>query len=369
MSFPILQFGTSRFLQAHFDLFVAQDSSRGEAPNKIAVVQTTASPDSARRLAFFSEGRPYRVHIQGLADGGIVDEWIEVDSIGRGLDANLQWGELENLFVQEARWIVSNTGDRGYELDAQDRADGAVPKSFPAKLTRLLLARHRAGAAPLTLLPCELIVGNGDTLKAVVLSLAQAWDLEEAFCRWAGQDCVWVNSLVDRIVSEPLEPAGAVAEPYALWAVERQPRLAMPCVHPDIVLTDDLARYERLKLFILNLGHTYLAQGWAARGADKSATVRQWLARPGVTEELNDLYDREVLPVFAEIGLGAESQAYRSAVLERFRNPFLNHYLADIFTNHQPKKQRRFGGLIELKLSRGIDLPQPRLEAALAAAG
>jgi tagaturonate reductase len=369
MSFPILQFGTSRFLQAHVDLFVSEALARGEAAGKIAVVQTTSSPDSRRRLAFFSEGRPYRVHVRGLAAGETVDEWVEVSSIGRGLDANLEWDAVEHLFVNEARWAISNTGDRGYELSAEDRPDGPVPRSFPAKLTKLLLARYRAGRAPLTLLPCELIVGNGDRLRAVVLDVAQAWGLEDAFRQWAGERCLWVNSLVDRIVSEPLEPAGAVAEPYALWAVERQPGLEMPCAHPAIILTDDLARYERLKLFILNLGHTWLAEGWAARGADKSATVRQLLAETVIKNDLNDLYDREVLPVFAAIGLGEEAQAYRSAVVERFMNPFLNHFLADIFTNHEAKKRRRFGGLIELKASRGVNLPQPRLEAALAAAG
>ncbi|WP_158814815.1 mannitol dehydrogenase family protein [Methylocapsa sp. S129] len=369
MSFPILQFGTSRFLQAHVDLFVSDALAKGEAAGKIAIVQTTSSPDSRRRLAFFDEGRPYRVHVQGLAGGATIDKWIEVSSIGRGLDANLEWDAVENLFVNEARWIISNTGDRGYELDAQDRPDGAVPRSFPAKLTKLLLARYRAGRAPLTLLPCELIVGNGDKLKAIVLELAKAWALEDGFRQWAVQDCLWINSLVDRIVSEPLEPAGAVAEPYALWAIARQPRLAMPCVHSAIVLTDDLARYERLKLFILNLGHTWLAEGWAARGANKSATVRQLLDEAVIKNDLNDLYDREVLPLFAAIGLGEEAQAYRGAVLERFMNPFLNHFLADIFTNHEAKKRRRFGGLIELKLASGVTLPQPRLEAALAAAG
>jgi tagaturonate reductase len=369
MSFPILQFGTSRFLQAHADLFVSEALAKGEAAGKIAVVQTTASSDSRRRLVFFNEGRAYKVHVRGLASGETIDEWIEVSSIGRGIDANLEWKAVEKLFVEDARWVISNTGDRGYELDAADRPEGEVPRSFPAKLTKLLLARFRAGRAPLTLLPCELIVGNGDRLKAIVLEIAQGWGLEEGFAHWVGRDCLWVNSLVDRIVSEPLEPAGAVAEPYALWAVERQPGLVMPCAHPAIVLTDDLARYERLKLFILNLGHSWLAEGWAARGRDASMTVRALLAQAAISKELNDLYDREVLPVFAEIGLEEESQAYRSAVLERFANPFLNHFLADIFTNHSAKKIRRFGGLIDLKRARGLDLPQPRLEAALAAAG
>jgi tagaturonate reductase len=369
MTFPILQFGTSRFLQAHADLFVSEALGRGEAAGRIAVVQTTGSADSRRRLAVFAAGQPYRVHVRGLADGRTIDQWIAVSSIGAGLDANGQWGEVERLFVEEARWIVSNTGDRGYELDPDDRPDGAVPRAFPAKLTRLLLARWRAGRAPPTLLPCELIVGNGDRLRAVVLELADSWGLDGAFRRWAGEDCLWVNSLVDRIVSEPLEPAGAVAEPYALWAVERRPGLEMPCAHPAIVLTDDLARYERLKLFILNLGHSWLAEGWAARGADGAATVRALLADASVRDDLNDLYDREVLPVFAAIGLGLEAQNYRASVLERFMNPFLDHYLVDIHTNHAAKKRRRFGGLIELRTARGLALPQPRLEAALAAAG
>jgi tagaturonate reductase len=368
MPFPIMQFGTSRFLQAHVDLFVSEALAQGEAAGRIAVVQTTSSPDSRRRLAFFNEGLPYRVHVQGLADGGVIDAWTEVSSIGRGLDANLEWRQVEDLFVNEVQWAVSNTGDRGYDLDADDKRDGPVPRSFPAKLTRLLFARFSAGRPPLTLLPCELIVGNGGELKRIVLGLAADWGLGETFARWV-EDCIWVNSLVDRIVSQPLEPAGAVAEPYALWAVERQPRLEMPCRHPAIILTDDLARYERLKLFILNLGHTWLAEGWAARGANSSETVRQLLAQPVIKNDLNDLYDREVLPVFAEIGLGEAAQAYRGTVIERFMNPFLDHFLADIFTNHAAKKRRRFGGLIELKRRSGLELPQPRLEAALADAG
>ena len=56
MPFPILQFGTSRFLQAHFDYFVARGFVEGPGTGRIAVVQTTASADSARRVAFFDAG-------------------------------------------------------------------------------------------------------------------------------------------------------------------------------------------------------------------------------------------------------------------------------------------------------------------------
>jgi tagaturonate reductase len=365
MTFPILQFGTSRFLQAHLDLFVDQGFVEGSGKHQIAVVQTTSSPDSARRLAFFNTGAPYFVRVRGLEGEKLIDEEVRVNSIGRGVDANANWDAVERLFVEEARWIVSNTGDRGYELDEADSAETGIPRAFPAKLAKLLHARFRAGAAPLTIFPCELIEQNGDRLRELVLQVAKKWRLGADFEHWLSKDCLWINSLVDRIVSEPLEPAGAVAEPYALWAVEDRPGLVMPCKHPAIVVTDDLKRYERLKLFILNLGHTYLAEGWA-RGAEQKALTRELLADPKILADLNDLYEREVQPVFDALGLGAEARDYRASVLTRFRNPFLDHYLADIFRNHEAKKQRRFGGLIALGREAGVTLAQPRLQAALA---
>ncbi len=142
--FPILQFGASRFLQAHVDLFVSEALPRGEAMGRIAVAGTTGSPESRRRVAAFAEGQPYRVLVKGLSEGAIVDESVEVKSVGSGLDAATQWDELERLFIA-ARCAVSNTADRGYETDPNDRPDGGPPKSFPAKLAKLLLARFSAG--------------------------------------------------------------------------------------------------------------------------------------------------------------------------------------------------------------------------------
>ena len=68
-AFPILQFGTSRFLQAHVDLFVSEALARGEAMGRIAVVRTTSSEESRKRLAAFATGKPYLVQVQGLTKG------------------------------------------------------------------------------------------------------------------------------------------------------------------------------------------------------------------------------------------------------------------------------------------------------------
>jgi tagaturonate reductase len=364
-TFPILQFGTSRFLQAHVDLFVSEALARGEAMGQIAAVRTTSSAESRRRIDAFATGKPYFVQVKGLSRGAIVDESVEVSSVGAGVDASAQWDEVERLF-KEARCVISNTADRGYETDPADRPDDGPPRSFPAKLAKLLLARHGAGAQPITLFPCELTPTNGRVLRAVVLGVLDGWEVSARVRRWAEEDCIWVNSLVDRIVSRPLEPLGAVAEPYALWAIEDQPGLELPCRHAAIAVTSDLKPYERLKLFILNLGHTYLAELWVRGGGAPALTVREAMADQAICGEFDDLYDKEVLPVFAGIGMGEEAYAYRDTVIERFSNPFLNHRLADIYANHDAKKQRRFGGLIELAEAENVRVSQPRLQAALA---
>ncbi len=364
-AFPILQFGASRFLQAHVDLFVGEALPRGEAMGRIAVAGTTGSPESRRRVAAFATGKPYRVEVKGLAGGAIVDESVEVKSVGAGVDAATQWDELERLFIA-ARCAVSNTADRGYETDPADRLDAGPPRSFPAKLAKLLLARFSASVEPITLFPCELTPANGKVLRGVVLDVLDRWQAPANARRWVEEECVWVNSLVDRIVSEPFEPLGAVAEPYALWAIEDQPGLELPCRHAAIVVAGDLKPYERLKLFILNLGHTYLAEIWARDSGALGLTVREAMADTATHAKLDGLYDEEVLPVFAAIGMGDEAKTYLATVIERFSNPFLDHRLSEIFTNHEAKKRRRFGGLIDLAKANDARVRQPRLKAALA---
>src|ERR1700678_1260847 len=78
--------------------------------------------------------------------------------------------------------------------------------------------------------------------------------------------------------------------------------------------------------------------------------------------KLDALYAEEVVPVFAAIGMGDEARAYLKTVIERFSNPFLDHRLSEIFTNHEAKMRRRFGGLIELANTSEarVNLPPPK---------
>ena len=130
-------------------------------------------------------------------------------------------------------------------------------------------------------------------------------------------------------------------------------------------MTSDLEHYERLKLLILNLGHSYLAERWLLEGRPREETVLEALADAELRATLDEVYDREVLPVFAALGFAEEAAAYRGTVMERFGNPFLRHRLADIATAHEAKKVRRMGALVELAQKHLPELAQPRLTAAL----
>lgn len=367
--FPILQFGTSRFLQAHADLFVSEALARGEALGPVAVVETTGSPASVARVAAFAAGQGYPVRIRGLRDGATVDETVTGRAIGLGLSAARDWQTVRRIAIHEADVILSNTGDRGFDLNPADDAGiltdpQRVPASFPAKLLALLHARFVISPGrPLSLFPCELIVGNGDRLKAILTGLAASWGTPPAFADWLAGHCRFANSLVDRIVSEPIEPAGAVAEPYALWAIAAQDGLVLPCRHPAIVVTGDLDRYERLKLFLLNLGHTVLAAAWQDGARPAGMTVFQAMNDDSLRAGVEAVWQDEVLPVFAARGEGEAAAAYLATVRERFLNPFLVHRLADIAQNRAEKVRRRIVPLLAEAADLCPDLPQPQLKA------
>jgi tagaturonate reductase len=348
MQTPILQFGTSRFLQAHADLFVSEAMKRGEALGPITVVQTTGSSERSGRLAALAMPEGFPVHIKGKKDGRVIDEIIRVTSVRRALSALAQWDEVESVFAGEVKLVICNTADKGYDISQEaDTMPQRVPASFPGKLAKLLLARFNRSGEALTVLPAELIPRNGERLRDIVTTLAKTWRFGPDFLVWLDEKVIFSSTLVDRIVSEPIEPAGAVAEPYALWAIQSAPGQALPCSHPDIVVAPDIRRYEQLKLFILNLGHTFLTDRWRKAGLDRTMTVKVLLARPEMREALERLYAEEVVPGFALRGMEEAAEAYVRQTIERFENPFLEHRLSDILENHEEKIRRRMGGFLD----------------------
>lgn len=144
--------------------------------------------------------------------------------------------------------------------------------------------------------------------------------------------------------------------------------MLLPCEHDDIAITDDLAHYERLKLLLLNLGHTMLAEIWRIRDGAAGMTVLDAMRDPAFRDPLEATWRDEVLPVFAALGQCEVAAEYLASVRDRFENPFLVHRLADIARNHDEKKLRRFQPVIDLARELKLDIEQKRLRNALESA-
>jgi tagaturonate reductase len=334
----VLQFGSGRFLRAFADLFIHQANEQGQGVGRVVIVQSTGDD---RAGALSRQGGRYHVVVRGLEDGRVVDRVEPVASVSRALAAGTQWDEVRALARSPSlRVILSNTTEAGYELDPADRPMDAPPRSFPAKLLAVLRERFDAGRPGPAIIPCELRDRQADLLRGIVVDLARRWGLSQQCRSWLAEECAWLNTLVDRIVTgtprdHPLLAEDAlltVCEPYALWAVEDRPQAGRFLRHPSVVWAPDVQPYFLRKVRILNGAHTaLLIKAWP-RGF---RTVREAVLDAGLGGWLERLLFEEVVPVLQGRVEGPE--AFARQTLERFQNPFLEHRLADIAVNHAAK--------------------------------
>jgi tagaturonate reductase len=338
----ILQFGGGNFLRAFADLFVDEANRAGQNVGRVVVVQST---EGQRANLLNERGGRYHVVVRGLENGKPVDRVQEVASVSRGLDARRQWAEvLAVARSPQLRLILSNTTESGYTLDPADGPTDAPPRSYPAKLLAVLHERHRAGVAAPVIVPCELFEKNADKLRGIVAGLARDWRLPADFVAWLTDDCVWLNNLVDRIVTgtpaeHPLraeDPLLTVAEPFAFWAVEHGRRSDDLFTHPAILRVPDVTPYTLRKVRILNGGHTALVCKAMPLGLQ---TVREAIRHPEVGPWLRRLLYEEVAPTLE--GRVDGPKEFADATLERFANPYQEHKLTAIASYHADKMRLR----------------------------
>jgi tagaturonate reductase len=348
----ILQFGGGNFLRAFTDFFVHEANQAGQNVGRVVVVQST----EGQRANLLNEQKGcYHVIVRGLENGKPVDRVHRVESVSRALDARSQWNDVLAMAASpELRWIISNTTESGYTLDPADKPTDSPPRSFPAKLLKVLHARFATrGVAPV-IIPCELFEKNADKLRGIVGQLARDWQMDTAFIPWLEHDCVWLNTLVDRIVTgKPATPPSqggdtggvatadpllTVAEPFAFWAVEKGRKPNDFFTHPAILRVDDVMPYTLRKVRILNGGHTALVCKVMGNKLP-IATVREAVSHPEVGPWLRRLIFEEIVPTLE--GRVDGPRPFAEQVLERFANPFQEHKLTSIAAYHQDKMKLR----------------------------
>lgn len=202
------------------------------------------------------------------------------------------------------------------------------------------------------MLPCELVEENGRKLKAAVLQYAGLWELEPDFTQWIHDANIFCNTLVDRIVPGfPVDTAEeltdflgyedrllVVGEHYYLWVIEGPEQLQneLPFAEAGLnaLITSDLTSYRTKKVRILNGAHTALAPVALLYGLQ---TVREAAEHEVTGRFIEELINEEILPVLQMEGV----TQYAADVLQRFKNPYIQHYLQSITLNAAAKFKTR----------------------------
>ncbi len=353
----VLQFGTGVLLRGLPDYYVQNANQAGVFQGSIAVVKSTGSDTKE----FSKLDNLYTLCVRGVKNGEKISEDICCSSISRVLAAPTQWEEILAIASSPALEIIlSNTTEVGIQLNLE-KIQGRVPDSFPAKLLAVLWARYQALGSDiqhgLVIIPTELILDNGDKLRNIVHELAAYNQLGPDFINWLQSANRFCNSLVDRIVpgrpdAEQVSQLEAqlgyhdgllcVAEAYNLWAIEGDEDLkeilSFAAVNPGVVIAPNIELYRELKLRLLNGVHTF-ASGIAVLSG--IPTVKEGMAAPLLSTYIEDLALEEIAqcipyPIDLE-----QARMYANEVLDRFRNPHLQHFWINITLQYSSKMNLR----------------------------
>jgi tagaturonate reductase len=355
----VLQFGTGVLLRGLCDYFIDKANNVGQFKGRIVVVKSTDRPGAD---AFTEQDGLFTQCIKGIEDGVAIEETIINASISRTITAATAWNEiLACAKSPDMQVIISNTTEVGIQYHANDPIEVACPKSYPAKLLAFLYARwqHFEGApnASMVIIPTELIINNGDALKEIVLKLAADHQLPDAFTNWLQQENHFCNSLVDRIVpgAPDAETTATlckdlgyedknilVSEVYRLWAIQGGAKvrevLSFAKTDSGVVIAEDIEIYRELKLRLLNGTHSLMCGMSYLLGFRlvKDAMANSYLSKLIMNLMLGEL--ALAIPYKMDFKV---ADRFGRAVLDRFKNPFINHKLIDITVQYTTKMRMR----------------------------
>lgn len=372
----VLQFGTGVLLRGLPDYFIDKANKAGIFNGRIVVVKST---DKGNTDAYNEQDYLYTHCIQGIMQGKRVEEYVVNDAISRVLSATGEWEKILQCAADpEMEIIISNTTEVGITLTA-DNIHAAPPASFPGKLLAFLLRRYQHFKGDINkgvvIIPTELIPDNGTKLKQILLELAQQHQLEAAFTDWLSTANHICNSLVDRIVPGALPAAAQAAveaqlgytdqlmimsEPYALWAIETSSErvrkvLAFAPADSGVVLAPDINIFRELKLRLLNGTHT-LSCGLAVLAGFN--TVKEAMEDAAMESCISALAQHEIVPAITDVAIREDAALrFAGSVLDRFRNPFIEHRWQSITMQYTSKMKMRVIPLLVRHYQRLEEVP------------
>ncbi|GAB3561560.1 mannitol dehydrogenase family protein [Amycolatopsis endophytica] len=261
-----------------------------------------------------------------------------------------QW--LADVASPEVALITITVTEAAYTVP-EPGADSAV-----SRLAAGLRERFHAGAAPITLVPCDNVADNGEVLRSLLRKVCQ----EPAFAEWVEHDVAVAGTVVDRITPATTkrdvrmvreltgrhDPAAVVTEPFAEWQIAGTfPRSRPAWERAGAQVVGDIGTYQRRKLWLLNAAHSLLAYTGLVRG---HATVDQAAGDPVLGGLIESWWDTAAAYLPLPPG---EITSYRRRLRDRFTAPGIRHLLSQIAADGSHKIPARILPVLHRERARG----------------
>lgn len=338
MKEKVIQFGEGGFLRGFADWMLQIVDEKTDFGGSVVIVQPI---EKGMCDVLTAQGCEY-THICRGAEGV---ETKKISVISRCVNPYEDFGGYMALAENpDFRFVISNTTEAGICFNENDRPENGARVSFPAKVTMLLKRRFDLGLTGFIFLPCELIDKNGENLKECILKYAQLWNFGKDFEKWAENENIFCNTLVDRINTGYPKDENLgyddkmlnTSEYFHLWVIEGCnglfAELPFDKCGLNVILTDNLERYRTRKVRILNGAHTSFVPYALLSGFE---TVKQCLDDEKMNGFIRKCVYDEIIPTLDLPE--AELTEYADNVMIRFSNPYIKHYLSSIALNSVSK--------------------------------
>lgn len=315
-------------------------------------------------------------HLYTVAQLGEITSLRVVGSIREMLHVPTQQDALRARLADPAVRLVTLTiTEKGYclkddQLDAahpdiaHDLSAPAAPRSAIGCLVAGLAARRAGGIEPFSVLSCDNLAGNGHKLRRASLQFATR--IDPALAQWIEAEVAFPCSMVDSITPATDDALrGRIAaelgcadawpvqrETFTQWVIEdRFCNERPPFEYAGAIFTADVAAYDRAKLRLLNGAHSTLAWLGTLLGL---TTVGEAMETP-LGSFVERLMRESIAPAIA-MPAGLDADHYISDILGRFRNPAIQHQLAQICWDSSEKLPVRLLPTIADALAQGRDI-------------
>ncbi len=372
----VVHFGPGAFHRAHQAFYV--DRMLARRPDLAISAVSLRTPD-VRDALTLQDGLyalAEREAEPGLRVIGSIREVLVAAEAPEAVFARLAQARIVTATVTEKGYCL--TADGELDVDHPDiRRDLQAPErpvSVIGWIAEALRRRKAKALQPFVTISCDNLSNNGAKLGKAVARFAEARG-DRDLAAWIADHAAFPNSMVDSITPATDDALRAEVEAalgltdawpvqrerFVQWVVEdRLGTDADAFAAAGVTLARDVAPFERAKLRLLNGAHSALAYLGLRLG---HPTVSQAMRDAALAAFVERMMRQDIAASLAPGEL--DVPAYIGEVLGRFRNPAIEHRLAQIAWDGSQKLRFRLLETIAEALAAGR--PVDRLAVPVAA--